>query len=231
VSKHKVEVAAPVKIDRRRAPKKKLKILDAAEAMFVQRGFYGTSLRDIAATAGVPLALLSYHFESKEGLFRAVVDRRSPENASGLEHALQAALALKNRRARLNAVLKAFVEPVIERSMRGGPGWKNYVRLLAQIANLPQQEAFVRPMPDNYEDTVRAFIDAMRSIYPKMAEADVQWSFYIFQAAFTHILAESGLVDRQSDGLCRSSDLDAIVPKLVQFCAAGIDSIAKSSSK
>ena len=220
-----------VKIDRRRAPKKKQSILDAAEAIFVQRGFYGSSLRDIAQAAGVPQALVSYHFGSKDGLFRAVVERRGPANASGMRQALQEALTVRPRKARLEAVLRAFIAPVVERSMRGGPGWKNYIRLMGHIANLPQQEAFVMPVPENYESIVLSFIDAIRSIYPQMSEADLQWSFYFYQAAIAHILIESGIVDRQTNGAFRSSDLDKLLPKLVSFFTAGFQAFATAGGR
>ena len=217
------------KMDRRRAPEKKQLILDAAEAMFAQRGFYGASLRDIAFASGVPQALVSYHFGSKEGLFRAAVERRGPANAGGMRRALQKTLTVRSRKARLEAVLRAFIEPVIDRSMRGGPGWKNYIRLMAQIANLPQQESFVSAVPENYESVVLGFIEAIRAIYPNMSEADLQWSFYFYQAAITHILAESGVIDRQTNGAFHSSDLDMLLPKLVSFFAAGFRACAKES--
>jgi AcrR family transcriptional regulator len=211
----------------RRALEKRATILDAAEAIFVERGYHGTSLRDVSSAAGVTLALVSYHFGSKEGLFRAVIERRAPINSAGLRHSLQSALALKTRKSKLEAILLAFIAPVVDRSMRGGPGWKNYIRLMAQIANLSQRETFVSAVPEYYEGVVRAFIHSIKSLYPRMNDADLQWSFYFYQAAITHILAESGVIDRQTDGAYHSSDLDAIVPKLVRFCAAGFRALAK----
>jgi len=219
------------KIDRRKAPKKKQAILDAAEATFVQRGYYGSSLRDVALAAGVPQALVSYHFGNKEGLFRAVVERRAPANAAGMRQSLQEAVKVRSRAARLEAVLRAFIAPVVERSMRGGQGWKNYIRLLGHIANLPQQEAFVMPVPENYEAVVLSFIEAIRSIYPELSEADLQWSFYFYQAAIAHILIESGVIDRQTNGAFKSSDLDKLLPKLVSFFTAGFQSFVKAAGR
>jgi AcrR family transcriptional regulator len=222
---------ASTKVDRRKAPKKKQTILDAAEAMFVQRGYYGSSLRDIALAAGVPQALVSYHFGSKEGLFRAVVERRAPANANGMRQALHEAIEVRSPKARLEAVLRAFIAPVVERSTHGGPGWKNYIRLMGHIANLPQQEAFVMPVPENYESVVLSFIDAIRSIYPHMSEADLQWSFYFYQAAIAHILIESGVIDRQTGGVFRSSELEKLMPRLVSFFSAGFLSLMKGARR
>ena len=60
----------------RRPTVTKDRILDAAEALFMEHGFEATSLRAITAAAGVNLAAVNYHFGSKEELFQAVLTRR-----------------------------------------------------------------------------------------------------------------------------------------------------------
>jgi TetR/AcrR family transcriptional regulator len=51
------------------------RILDVAEALFASRGFAGTSMRDIAAEAGLTAASLYNHFEGKDDLYVAVLQR------------------------------------------------------------------------------------------------------------------------------------------------------------
>ncbi|MFG3259798.1 TetR/AcrR family transcriptional regulator [Streptomyces sp. NPDC048172] len=51
------------------------RLLDAAEALFAERGFTGTSLRAATERAGANVAAVNYHFRSKEGLLRAVITR------------------------------------------------------------------------------------------------------------------------------------------------------------
>jgi AcrR family transcriptional regulator len=48
-------------------------ILDAARYFFTSKGFSGTSVREVCQAAGVTAPVLYYHFDSKEGLFEAVV--------------------------------------------------------------------------------------------------------------------------------------------------------------
>ncbi|WP_207533512.1 TetR/AcrR family transcriptional regulator [Desertivirga arenae] len=55
---------------------KKDQILIAAEKLFSQSGFDGTSTRAIANEAGVNLAMLNYYFGSKDGVYNAVVEKR-----------------------------------------------------------------------------------------------------------------------------------------------------------
>lgn len=49
-------------------------VLDAARARFGAHGYDGTKLRDVAADAGVDVALVSYFFGSKDGLFAAAME-------------------------------------------------------------------------------------------------------------------------------------------------------------
>jgi AcrR family transcriptional regulator len=55
---------------------KKDSILDAAERLFSEIGYDACSTRSIAAKAGVNMAMLSYYFGSKDGLYKAVLERR-----------------------------------------------------------------------------------------------------------------------------------------------------------
>jgi AcrR family transcriptional regulator len=51
------------------------RILDTAEALFAERGFAGTPVRDIATAVGLTPASLYNHFEGKEALYAAVLER------------------------------------------------------------------------------------------------------------------------------------------------------------
>ena len=49
------------------------RILKAAERLFAERGYDGTSIRTIVAKAKVNQAAINYHFEGKDGLYREVL--------------------------------------------------------------------------------------------------------------------------------------------------------------
>ena len=51
------------------------RILDIAEVMFAQNGFKGTNVRDIAAQAEIKQSALYRHFDSKQSLYQAVLER------------------------------------------------------------------------------------------------------------------------------------------------------------
>lgn len=55
---------------------KQHEILNAAERLFEEKGFDGTSVRDIAKEADVNIAMISYYFGSKDKLLEALFDIR-----------------------------------------------------------------------------------------------------------------------------------------------------------
>jgi TetR/AcrR family transcriptional regulator len=78
---------------RRRDPEAtRLAILDAAEGVFVEKGFAAASMSDIAARAAVTKSLIHHHFGSKEELW-AEVKRRSVEEYVKAQRAIMASPA------------------------------------------------------------------------------------------------------------------------------------------
>lgn len=55
-----------------KAAKSRARIISAAAGLFAERGFEGTSIRDIAGAVSMTTAALYYHFDSKEAIYVAV---------------------------------------------------------------------------------------------------------------------------------------------------------------
>jgi len=68
-------VASPLRRPRRKGEITAERILDAAEALFAEHGYAGTTLRDVAERVGIRIPSLYNHFESKDALYAAVLER------------------------------------------------------------------------------------------------------------------------------------------------------------
>ncbi len=55
---------------------KQINILDVAEKLIAQKGFEGTSVRDISAQANINVAMISYYFGSKEKMMVSLYQYR-----------------------------------------------------------------------------------------------------------------------------------------------------------
>ena len=63
---------------------KQIQILEVAEELFAEKGFDGTSIRDISKVAKINVAMVSYYFGSKEKLLESLILHKT----SGLKEQL-----------------------------------------------------------------------------------------------------------------------------------------------
>ncbi|SPF54902.1 Transcriptional regulator, TetR family [Candidatus Sulfopaludibacter sp. SbA4] len=87
------------------------RILGAAMDLFRRRGFEETTMREIAAEAGVATGAAYYYFDSKDAIVLAFYDQAQQEMAPLLETALAGSKDLKERMRGLLDVKLAYFEP------------------------------------------------------------------------------------------------------------------------
>jgi TetR/AcrR family transcriptional regulator len=75
VSKNSGARASAKVVDLRRPVDTRDRVLQVAQALFAERGYRGTSLRDIAKRIGIKAPSLLHHFPSKQQLYLAVLDK------------------------------------------------------------------------------------------------------------------------------------------------------------
>lgn len=70
------------------------KILDAAEKVFQDKGYYGARMREIAEEAGINKGLLHYYFKTKNKLFEAIFSLAKNRMVSKIQQVLEMDLPL-----------------------------------------------------------------------------------------------------------------------------------------
>ena len=90
------------------------RLLDAAEAMFAERGYRGTSVRGITSRARCNLAAINYHFGGKASLYRAMFRRRLGDLRERRLRGIRQALDAAGSRADLETLLRAFTIAFLE---------------------------------------------------------------------------------------------------------------------
>lgn len=72
---------ASTRIERRRIPaeQRRAAVLGAAAALFARHGYASTRLEDVAAAAGVTKPIVYRHFDSKKGLYLALLARHEQD--------------------------------------------------------------------------------------------------------------------------------------------------------
>lgn len=206
------------------------RILDVAEEHFAKRGYEAVATRTVAREAGSTAAMIHYYFNTKRELFDAVFARR----ADIVNEERMAALGAYERDAADNVTVEgaiaAFLRPVLLKLDSGGPGWRNYLELVAQVGNKHEWGGAV--MTRSFDPVIQRLIAIIRKALPDVAEEDLYWSYHFLSGALLLTLSETDRIDRLSDGRCRSTDIAAIEPRLIEFAAAGFRRVCdKPASK
>jgi AcrR family transcriptional regulator len=74
----------PVRL-RLSSEERKASIVEAAKKLFAEKGFRGTTTREIAAAVGVTEPVLYEHFKTKRDLYSAIIDRCSSQGVELVE--------------------------------------------------------------------------------------------------------------------------------------------------
>lgn len=209
----------------------KLRILDASERLFAEHGYDGVSLRDIARGANVKVALVSYHFGPKQELFRHIIARRGKAHAARVLAAFEReVLAAPTGIPTIERSVYAFCSGTFELAKMQDEGWKNYLQLVARSAMSPVNQPALKPLNRAYGPVIRRYFAAFKTSLPTLQDGNLYTAFYWIQSIVQRMIAETGILDLQSHGLCRSGDYDAHLARLVPFATAGIYALAGQDS-
>jgi len=196
------------------------RILDTAEELFALHGYDGVTMRQISTGANVDVALANYHFGKKLDLFYAVFNRRADLLGATRRELLQENQHKAGDNPQtLEQIIEAFLLPLKFAQETGDPGWKNYMALLAYVMTSPIWSK--KMMEDNFDKHVGEFIEALKLALPKAKDEDIHWCYHYVSGALALTLAQTGRIDRLSDGKCLSSDFDAAYARMIPFVAAG----------
>ena len=188
------------------------RILDAAESLFVERGFSATSLRAIADKAGVNLAATNYHFGSKKGLLVEVFHRQmGPINEQRLANLDQ--LEMSGQPATARAILEAFFTPFVQDDV--------YITAPAVIGWIySEPEAVTRPVFEHEFIAVSIrFQNALAEVLPQLEQDELNWRFHFMIGSMIHLLKLNAPLGM---GPSRSSFEDGL-ERLINYSIAGLE--------
>ena len=196
-----------------------LRILAAAEDLFAASGYEGTSIRQIAQKAGVPVALVSYHFGGKLGVYRRVFESHAPTIVAERRAGLALAELEQDRERRLAAIVQAVLVPMLK--LRTSEGRQSLGRLLARELSDPR--SIERGIIKDLLDPIAAAVtDLLQKTLPNRSEAEIHWAYQMMVGTMTFIMADAGRIRRISSGACDPEDVDATIQHVIPLILCGL---------
>jgi AcrR family transcriptional regulator len=147
-------------------------LLDAAASAFADGGYEATSMEEVATRAGVTRLIVYRHFDSKEDLYRSVLDRA----VAGLSAAVREALG---EGPKVRRVVDAFLDAgraypdgfkLLVRHSAREPDFADYSERFRENAVRAAERLIARPVPDA---VLRAW--SAKTLVALLEEATLAW--------------------------------------------------------
>ncbi|WP_158934617.1 TetR/AcrR family transcriptional regulator [Burkholderia sp. S171] len=166
----------------------KTRLLDAAEALFIDAGYEAMSMRLITARADANLAAVNYHFGGKDALIHAMLTRRLDglnQNRLALLERFQSSLGSQ---LTCEHILGAMFIPALQQSRcidKSGPA---LLRLLGRAYTDPSP--FIRHfLRGIYADVAERFFCAFQTVLPHLPREELGWRLHFCIGSLSGILA------------------------------------------
>jgi AcrR family transcriptional regulator len=195
------------------------RILDAAERLFARDGVEATSLRAITAQAGVNLAAVNYHFQSKESLLHAVIARRlNPVNEKRLAMLDACEESAGDGPLPLDEVLDALLRPVFE--MLTGQA-KEFTPIMGRIFT-ESAELTEQVFQKHLAHVAQRFLPAFQRALPDLPQVELLWRLQFVYGVMSHTMGAGRIVKFISKGQCDTTDVEATMRRVETFLLAGL---------
>jgi AcrR family transcriptional regulator len=189
------------------------RILDAAERLFAQRGFAGTSLRAVTSEAGVNLAAVNYHFGSKEKLLSATLNRLvGPINEERLRRLDR--LEAASDPPSVEMILDAFLRPALE----ADPATMRVVAVVLYSESAELVGDLIRELFGEY---AQRFMRALARALPRLGDLEIALRFYLMVGSMTHVLSGRPVLSPEVEPLSEPPSRARVLEEMIATLAAG----------
>ena len=222
VKKHKVNDVSDKKDVRGR-------LLEAAEVLFCDQGFSGTSVRDLAREAGCNIASVNYYFGGKEQLYkelwRQYLVHMRDVRLSGIDKVMKESGGKPSLEELLKAFAYAFLGPFLDE-----PRASRLMKLMAREM-LDQHLPANMFIDDMIMPTMKAMGTALLSACPLLDKEHVPHLLFSVVGQLIHLVRVKAMFDEVPESQFPTFELVSGVDHIVRFSAAGIRAYAQEQEK
>jgi len=199
------------------------RIIQAAERLFLEHGFDGTSLRLVTSAANVNLGAVNYHFGGKDALFEAMLARRFDAlHAARLQ--LLDEYQAAHHALTCDEILAALFKPALALAREADRGC-DFLRLLGR-AYIDPSPVLRKLLADRYAPAIARFKDAFAKALPQLSRQELSWRLHFVMGAMAYTLAGTDAWKLISAIQPRERDDELLLRRLTPFLIAGLQAPA-----
>ncbi len=200
-------------------------ILDAAERLFANLGYAGTTLREVSQEAKVTQALINYYFGSKFGLFEETFLRRSVAiSEERLEHLT--VLRAKPGGPQVRDIVQAFLLPTV--ALRQTEQGRHFLRLQARLHAEPPQLSYA--LRDKaYGESTEQYSQALQAALPGLSALDAQWRMTLMIGTYLYAFSDTHrMEERLPPSEYDPDDWQSLIDQVTGFVVGGMSTSYRS---
>ncbi|PCE22718.1 hypothetical protein BWP39_23855 [Paraburkholderia acidicola] len=202
-------------------PDRRAEILRSAEILIAQHGYHAVSVRDIAAHAGVPFALVGYYFGKKNELLKTMFEHRKAYITERMARMREVDTSRDNPQA-VEDIVRAWAEPVV--ALRTDEDGESFSVLVARTMWEPGEEASAIQQ-EYYDPLATLFIDVMCKALPGTKRDTVVWGYEFALGALLMLVADRRVERLSKHGATWGDPKQC--ERLIRFLTEGFLSMAK----
>jgi len=202
------------------------RLLDAAEELFCEHGFKGTSIRDIASSAGCNIASVNYHFGGKNNLYIEVWRRHLIPMRDARVESIEKVMSQNQGQIELEDLLKSFADTFVGSMIDPDKS--------SRLSCLMAREYIERHLPANMfvdevmTPTINSMRRALMKTCPSLDDSKVLMVIFSLVGQLVHLVHVRTMLEQGGGSLdLPVLDMSETVEHIVKFSVAGIRSYSK----
>ncbi len=202
--------------------KSKLRLLDAAEQLFAERGFESVSVRDVTQLAEANVAAVNYHFGSRDGLVGLVIARYiTPVNEERLARLEALEKKWSGKAVPIEETIDAFVRPLAGIVRKSELSERLFCKLMGRIFSF-QGEGLPLAVEEQMKQLSDRFIKVLGKALPTVSPEELVWRTHFVVGGVIHMLMNGEMLHRLTNGVSGNPSMELTLGRFVRFAAAGL---------
>lgn len=190
------------------------RLLDAAQKLFCERGYEGTSVRDITTEANCNLAAVNYHFGGKDPLYMEMFRRQMKRNIDRQLETLDR--ISRDPDATLEDLIRGLVEPPLRGIAMNDPQITTTRLMVVEV--ISRRLATAEIIVDIKSLLFNQLAEAIRRFYPELTLRQAQLVIFSVDSLFVHPM----LFMEHYGMLIPDISVEEVIEQVVRFSVAGI---------